>query len=74
MEDQRMTAARFTGLVDAYGGDLARWPADSQAPARSLSGRGAPVRQRRRRAGCAPVWARRAWTVSPSIGGAIAPK
>ena len=29
---------------------------------------------RRRRAGCAPVWARRAWTVSPSIGGAIAPK
>ena len=32
MEDQRMTAGRFTGLVDAYGGDLARWPADSQAP------------------------------------------
>ena len=36
MEDQRMTAARFTGLVDAYGGDLARWPADSQAPARNF--------------------------------------
>ena len=36
MEDQRMTAARFTGLVDAYGGDLARWPADNQAPARNF--------------------------------------
>lgn len=35
-DDMMMTHDRFCALAAAYGGDVARWPTDEQAPARAL--------------------------------------
>jgi hypothetical protein len=37
-----MTEERFSALADAYGGDIARWPADEQADAKAWRVANAP--------------------------------
>ena len=38
MITSEMTRARFEALAEAFGGDLARWPQEAQAPARAYQG------------------------------------
>jgi hypothetical protein len=63
-----MTPERFAALLDAYGGDPARWPDAEREQARALLDRSADARARRGAAAALDALLDRATTLKPSRG------